>query len=60
MSLPSRRRKHLGGPEGRRADDDVALEAGREVAVGADAHVVGLALEDDGRPRPAASRASTP
>ena len=33
--------EELGGPEGRRADDEIALEAGREVAEGGDAHVVG-------------------
>ena len=32
------------GPEGRRADDDIALEAGREVSEGGDAHVGRLAL----------------
>ena len=37
----------LGGPEGRRADDEIALEAGREVSDGEDAHVGRLALEDE-------------
>ena len=46
--------------EGDPTGDEVTLEAGREVAIGTDAHIIGLALVDKRSLVPAGYSDSTP